>query len=216
MNFIEDEGKFWEFWCGVVVKKFPTARINYKNESVFMKILGLILFFNKEFMTGYTTVIGKTIYFPSRDWLERSYCRAGKIAAHEFVHMHEVNSFLYLFPQILALFSVFSLFSVVSSWFLFSLLFLVFLIPWPAYWRTRYELNGYAMNLFLLGLHIPEYDYKKDASSMSDQFVSSSYYYMSWNKNYIIRRLIHNYETLPITHTAFKEVHEWFKAHRFP
>lgn len=213
---MDDYGKFFGFWYGVVVKNFPTAQIKYKNESLFMKMIGALMFFNKYFMTQYITVIGKTVYFPSKAWLERSYYSAGKIIAHEFVHMHEVNPVLYLFPQILSLFSFVALLAFVNLWFLLALVFLVFLFPWPAYWRTKYELNGYAMNLFILGLHIPEYDYRKDAGSIAEQFVDSSYYYMSWNKSNVIKRLIENYEKLPTTHKAFKEVTEWFRTHRFP
>lgn len=213
---MEDFGKFFGFWYGVVVKNFPNAQIKYKNESAFMKFLGALMFFNRYFMRQYTTVIGQTVYFPYRSWLEKNYYSAGKIVAHEFVHMHEVNPILYLFPQILGIFSLVSLLAFVNLWFLTALSFLLFLIPWPAYWRTRYELNGYAMNLFILGLHLPQYDYRKDAGAIAEQFVDSNYYYMSWNKTKVIKGLIDRYEKLPNTHKAFKEVHEWFKMHRFP
>ena len=38
--------------------------IKYKDNSWFMKVLSKILFFNKKFMTRFTTTIGKTVYFP--------------------------------------------------------------------------------------------------------------------------------------------------------
>lgn len=36
----------------------PDFNIKYKNQSLFIKILGFILFFNKEFMTTLFTTIG--------------------------------------------------------------------------------------------------------------------------------------------------------------
>ena len=44
-------------------------RIAFKDESFLMKLLGFLLFFTKEFMTRFTTTIGNTVYFPSREWL---------------------------------------------------------------------------------------------------------------------------------------------------
>jgi len=60
------------------------VEIKYKDESLFMKALGLLLSFNKTFMTSFTTTIGSTIYFPSRKWLaERNPETTIAIVAHE-------------------------------------------------------------------------------------------------------------------------------------
>ena len=47
-------------------KYYPELKVEFKDESKFMKFLGVLLFFNKEFMSNYSTTIGNTVYFPSR------------------------------------------------------------------------------------------------------------------------------------------------------
>ena len=46
--------------------EFPDFKIVSKQDSKLMRILGKILFFNKDFMTRYITVIGNTVYVPSK------------------------------------------------------------------------------------------------------------------------------------------------------
>ena len=54
-------------------------KIKYKNESLFMKVIGFLLFFNKTFMTNYITTIGSTIYYPSREWCEKNDTAAAQV-----------------------------------------------------------------------------------------------------------------------------------------
>ncbi|MCK9567833.1 DUF4157 domain-containing protein [Candidatus Pacearchaeota archaeon] len=125
--------------------------IKYKNKSLFMKLLGFLLFFNKGFMTKYITTIGSTIYFTSEDFVNSQNQSAISVLAHELVHIQQAKrygkvlfSILYLFPQCLA---VFALLAPISLWFL---LFLLCLAPLPAPWRTKFEVGGYTMSLFVL------------------------------------------------------------------
>lgn len=127
-------------------------KIKYKNESLFMKLIGLILFFNKDFMTGYTTTIGNTIYFSSRDKIEKDPEDAIIIAAHEWQHMLDsrnlnpiLYSCLYLTPQLFALLGIFAAFYI-GLW---ALLFAIFLLPIPSYLRMVFERRGYEMTLFM-------------------------------------------------------------------
>ena len=92
---------------------FPNLKIKYKDESLFMKILGSLLFFNKSFMATYTTTIGSTIYFPSKKFVEERYYSSILILLHELVHVQDgikfnpiIFAMLYLSPQIFGLLSV--------------------------------------------------------------------------------------------------------------
>lgn len=120
--------------------------VKYKSESWLMKIISWILFFNPRFMTDFVTTIGETIYFPdsSKEWSENS---LKAIMAHEYIHVFDFQndklfSVKYLFPQILSLLTIFV---IPFTW--WGLLFLLFLLPWPAYWRKKYEVRGYTMSL---------------------------------------------------------------------
>jgi hypothetical protein len=122
------------------------VRIKYKSESWLMRFLSFILFFSKGFMTNYATTIGKTIYLPdkSKTW-NPNVTKA--LLAHEYVHVFDYDkdklfSIKYLFPQILVLFAL-----LVTPFTLFGLLFLCFILPFPAYWRKKYEVRGYTMTL---------------------------------------------------------------------
>lgn len=124
--------------------------IKYKNQSIFMKFLGILLFFNKEFMSKYITTIGNTIYFPNEEFVQNNPEPAICILAHELMHIRQAEkygkiifSILYLFPQCLALLA---LLAPVSLWFL---VFLICLAPLPAPWRTKFEREGYTMSLFM-------------------------------------------------------------------
>jgi len=162
--------------------------IKYKDTSIFMKILGIILFFNTKFSTSFTTTIGKTIYFPSKQFVESDENRAVQILAHEFKHVLDNNKYgflfsvLYLFPQILSLFSFFAFYNL---WFL---LFLVFLLPLPAYWRAKFEADAYGITLFFGFLNLKKSNVNDDEIysilanyvNILDKkiFKGSSYYFM--------------------------------------
>src|SRR5690606_9146614 len=125
-------------------------KIKFKNESFLMKIISLILFFNKDFSNLYITTIGNTCYFPNREFLEKHIKASLITICHEYVHANDNEKnklfpFLYLFPQILAPFMlVFGFY----SWILALILFTIFLLPIPSYFRKIYELRGYKMSLF--------------------------------------------------------------------
>lgn len=51
-------------------KYFPDLHIKYKNESLIMRLLGILLFFHKDFMTYHMTTIGRTIYIPSKNFVK--------------------------------------------------------------------------------------------------------------------------------------------------
>lgn len=128
--------------------------IKYKNESLFMKMIGFILFFNKDFMKSFVTTIGSTIYFPSKDFVESNQIPSMITLVHELVHVAQAKKhgrilffLMYLFPQCLAVFSLLAILAFVWTPFLCALIFLVFTAPIPAPFRKNFELEAYYMSL---------------------------------------------------------------------
>ena len=213
------------FWDNVVLKHFPDARLKYKDQSLFMRILGVLLFINPAFMSKFTTVIGNTVYVPTAKWVEDSPLRALFVLTHEFVHMWDRNlskllyrydlfSLGYVSIQVWGLLSLSAFLSFINLWFLFCLLPVALLAPWPSPWRTKIEANGYAMTMYIRFLTIdPKYNKEEGAELLAKKhFASKQYYWMCWNADKVKNRLIELYETLPQTHGAFKEVQEWVKT----
>ncbi|MCU0389944.1 MAG: hypothetical protein MUE81_02395 [Thermoflexibacter sp.] len=131
-------------------KEIP-LKIKYKDESWEMRLINLIVrWFNPRFMTDFTTVIGYTVYFSNRRFVENYPHRAMQILAHEAVHLLDIKrltfpvfAFAYLFPQILVIFAF--LFPL-SPYFL---IFLIFIAPFPAPFRAYFEARAYALDLIL-------------------------------------------------------------------
>lgn len=163
--------------------KFKGFKLVHKQNSLLMRVLSRVLFFNKTFMSGYITTIGSTIYWPgdastSSDW---------RTLAHELVHVRDKDralggmlgfSLAYLFPQSLALLALLA--PVVAFWGPYGWLLLLALIaaaPFPAPRRRHYEEKGYTMSLVCAALDGPISQWTKD--NIVEQFVGSSYYWMS-------------------------------------
>lgn len=166
-------------------------QIKYKNESSFMKLLGKLAFFNPDFMTKYTTVIGDTIYFPNREGLE-AYSRSQLVTvAHEYQHIKDASKMsfplfvmFYFSPQALAPFMLFFCF---LYWWLGLLLFALILAPLPAVARMVIERRGYIMSLFAHNELLLERGFDSEArkelllarvSNYNKQFTTSAYYFM--------------------------------------
>lgn len=163
--------------------------VKFKNESTFMKIIGKLMFYNPNFMTSFITTIGKTVYFPNKESLNESDSLI--TIAHEFCHATDAEkigrikfSFLYLFPQII---SIFTLLLIPFYWPLALILFFLFLLPFPAIWRKKIELRGYIMTLFMVneilkenGLNAPIRNMTlfNLVSNINNNFISFNYYKM--------------------------------------
>src|SRR3972149_5456838 len=189
-------------------KKMPGFNVAYKDESLLMRLIGFLMFFNSSFMTKFVTTISKTVYFPNRQELE-SRKDPGFIAtlAHEFVHACDSDrlsfglfSFLYLFPQILSPFMLLFMF---WHWWLGLLLFIVFLSPLPAPWRMHYEARGYTMSLFMqnelmkqngVSLERRREYLLQSIEGFDIQFTSVNYYFM-WPFG-VKKRLTENLEKI--------------------
>ncbi|MDX2246476.1 MAG: hypothetical protein SF052_06865 [Bacteroidia bacterium] len=151
--------------------------IRYKDESWIMQVINVFVMpFCPEFLSRFTTVIGNTIYFPNPSFIRANPESAMRVLAHEVVHILDMDRWtpgffmgLYLFPQIFFL-GVF-LFPFIGLW---SLLFLVFLLPLPAPFRSYFEIRGYAMDL----LTIPPHRRKAALDQTVKHFTGWNYYKM--------------------------------------
>ncbi len=144
----------FDMLCVKIGRKIPGFEVRYKDESIFMKILGFLLFFNRKFMTRYTTTIGSKVYFPSRKFIEDKRSRAFKILSHEYMHLIDYKEhpivfvLLYIAPQFLGLLSLGSILSIwFGPWYLLFLIALVFFLPIPSAGRAEVEKRGYCMNI---------------------------------------------------------------------
>lgn len=166
---------------------FPSLQIKYKDQSTLMKVLGKLSFFNPEFMTMYITTIGNTVYFPSATFITLHPVSSYISLCHELVHMSDekkYSKFLfglsYVFPQILAPFTLLLAFAI-GWWTVIP--FLLFLAPWPAPFRTIWEKRAYIAALYV------QYTLSKKQSfnpHLSEQvaddvaeFKTADYYYMA-------------------------------------
>lgn len=212
-----DKDNFENFWTEVVVKRFPKAKIKFKDESNLMSFLG---WFSISFYASMTTVIGTTVYLPSKEKLEKDYEGATQTLAHEFAHMVDASTegllffwLKYLFPQILAVFSLLSVAVYWNTWSLLCLLFLLFLVPGiPAPGRTFFEANGYAMSLYFLFRGAPRNSaIENKAKDLSAIFVGRSYWFMARDRQLVESMLLDRYERYPGDHKAFVEVQKWLQ-----
>jgi hypothetical protein len=89
---------------------YPGYRVVFKDKSRLQKVIGfLVRPFNPEFMTRFTTVIGRKVYFPSVAFLRENLDSAFSILAHESIHLYDAKKspgwfqLGYLMPQIMLL-----------------------------------------------------------------------------------------------------------------
>ena len=136
-------------------KYFPSLCVEYKDRSKLMKVLATLLFFNKGFLTDYTTTIGNTIYIPTHNYVRMRPVSGAVVFLHDVVHLYDQKKmgalwfqFLYMFPQIL-FFPFMALFFVLS-WKIVLPLVLLSLLPIPAYFRMRLERRAYLSSIYVI------------------------------------------------------------------
>lgn len=157
----------------------PDIKMKSKDDSLFMRIINVPLFLmtGGSFMTRFWTTIGNTIYKPTIDAGNKGWITVFHEVAHIRQHKRENigHSLLYLSPQIFSVPAVLLMFLLGLGW--FSLLGLLFLLPFPAYFRYRKELEGYKISLAANEL-------RKSGSGYSlinwatSHFTGPSYYFM--------------------------------------
>lgn len=164
---------------------FPDVEIKFKNQSLFMKILGMIMFFNPGFMTSYITTIGYTVYFPSEEWLNATPTSGVVTILHELIHISDAKrltrplfSFLYLCPQIMVLVSTLLF---LLTWKIAIPLILLFCLPIPAYFRMIFEKRAYFVSLYVyhqLDKKGYQIDLEQEKTHILTQFTGAAYYFM--------------------------------------
>lgn len=169
----------------IIKKDFPDFEVIDKKQSTLMSVLSKVLFFNKKFMTHYTTTVGNKIYVPDLSFLDDE-DNAFIVLAHEYVHMCDnkrlgpLFKLLYLSPQIFALLSLFAFWNITWLWCL------LFLLPLPSPGRTWFEYRGYSMSMacyyFLYGV-------KPEVKWYLDYFSTSLYYWMCPFRDYLAGEL---------------------------
>jgi hypothetical protein len=158
-----------------VREKIPGFEVVEKSQSLWMKILSKVLFFTPDFMDRFITTFYPKIYVPSKLRWEANNFSSIVTLTHEYVHLSDQKrlkllfNFLYLFPQI---FAVLSLFYPVNPW---CLLFLICLLPIPSPGRAWAEFRGYRMSMATYYWLSGE---RYNAQFMAHQFASSNYYWM--------------------------------------
>jgi len=167
-------------------KQFPDLQIKYKNQSTFMKLIGKILFFNKSFMTNFTTTVGSTVYFPSESFVKVRPISSELILLHELVHVQDSKKynkllfgFLYLLP--LSLLPI-SILLFLFSWKIALFLLLLSFVPLPAYFRMTFEKRAYLVSLYCMYQLSVKKNFTSNLDSASKSYLSgfkdASYYFM--------------------------------------
>lgn len=171
-----------------LVKKYG-ATVRFKDESRWMRCLGEVMFWSPRFSKHVTTVIGKSIWVPSRKWLAEDDRRAWIVLAHELVHVTDaikvsglVFSLAYLFPQCLALLAPLALIPGFEAfwWAILALM------PFPAPFRAWIEYRGYGVQLaccYWSRLHLDA-----PMTHIKRLFLGGSYYFMWPFKGSVERR----------------------------
>jgi hypothetical protein len=169
----------------------PKFSVKWKNKSLVQKLLGVLLFFNPQYMTGYVTTFYPTVWFSSEGDYEKDPAKSMVVVAHERVHLLDTIrhgvwfKFSYLLPQVLfAPLLLTAIACLIGNHELYALISLVLglvaLAPWPSPWRVQWEKRGYAMSLaahyWLFG-DTPE----QLKQSIRTHFLDWSYYKMSRN-----------------------------------
>jgi uncharacterized membrane protein len=169
-----------------VLSYFPNFKIKFKNESWLMKLIGLIMFFNKDFMKSFTTTLGNTVYFPNEAFVNTRSVSSVVILMHETVHMHDAKkmnkllfSALYASPQILAVLAV-PLFLLGFKF--LALLSLLWLLPIPSPFRMWAEKRAYLASLYAMKKLGEKNNFainlEVQGTFFLDQFKTANYYFM--------------------------------------
>lgn len=165
---------------------FPDLQIKYKNQSWLMRLVGKIMFFNKGFMTDYTTTVGATVYFPTETVTKVRPVSAAAVLLHELIHVSDAKKiskllfgFLYLSPQIWALLCLPLFF---LSWKLALPLLILFASPIPAFFRMHFEKRAYFTSLYAINALGKRMNFNPllatQVKSYVNHFKDSSYYFM--------------------------------------
>lgn len=182
-----------ETWIALEINE--DFKLKVKEESSLMRFLNFFLKrINKNFMSGYVTTIGSTVYFPAHRFLDPK--GMWPTLAHEAYHVWRgkkltflLHAFLYLFPLTLIPLILLSLLAIwFSNFWLLNLLWLLCAAPLPAYFRMKEEMEAYIMTMAC------HWWYGRSISDgliahIASKFLKSDYYWMYPFKKAIYKHL---------------------------
>ena len=165
----------------------PEYKIVYKTDSRLMRCLGWLMFFNKSFMTDFTTTLGHTIYLTNQQYAKLHPVTVKVTIAHELVHVKDYERLggllfvlLYGCPQIFAPLAI--LLALFCPWWIAALWAVLCLSPVPAYFRMQLEKKAYTFSIYALYLLNTKYgfniDFEKNIDNFAENFTKSNYYFM--------------------------------------
>lgn len=206
-----------------VTTNYGEIKIVPKSSSKLMKAIGWLFGITKispEFMTNYITVIGDTVYYPD-DMLNNPDSESMlRVIAHETMHVADSKrlsnplfSFLYLFPQSLAVLSLLSFLAFWKLSFLWCLLFLLCLAPIPAPFRYLFELRAYRVNV----LFARKADKLTDEEMVTyykwiEKQLCTSLYYWTWPFQNMVRK--HLMDESVFDNEIYKRISNWIVIRR--
>ena len=113
---------------------------------------------------------------------------------HELTHIYDnekvgkiIFNFLYFFPQ--SLFLPILLLFFLLSWKIVLPILLLSLLPFPAYFRMRYEKRAFIASLYCMYVLNNKHNHRIDIRAQNDFFIlqfKSSYYYFMWPFDIVI------------------------------
>lgn len=187
-----------DFMMKVVWNTAPKVKLYDKRSSVLMwtlYIAGFMWIWMRDFFNNSNTTIGKRVYIVRKVIENKWWIVVYRTMRHEFVHILQRSKYwllydiAYLIPQLLA---AGALLAILAIWFsnawLWALCCLVFGAPLPAYWRHKFELEGYTQSMLvryeLVG-HITD-DY---VERIVKKFTTPFYYFMWPFRGYIEKKV---------------------------
>ena len=206
-----------------VSANYGNIQILPKSSSKLMKAIGWLFGVTKispEFMTQYITTIGDTVYYPDHMLENPDSESMLRVIAHETMHVADAKSlskplfsFLYLFPQSLAVLSLLSFLAFWKLSFLWCLLFLLCLAPIPAPFRYLFELRAYRVNVLFA---------RKENKLTDEQMVSyyewiekqlcTSLYYWTWPFPSVVRK--HLMDESTFENEIYRKINYWIVVRR--
>lgn len=208
------------FFDEVMKKHTPEAKIKIKSDSWVNKFFSVLVRpFNPDFLNGYITTIGTTVYFPDNFLETYSDENILEVLVHENIHIMDRKKYglflwilIYGFPQILATLSLLALGAIFYLPMLWCLLFLLFLLPFPAPGRYHGEITAYKTSILLARKmrNATDFELTNERNMIITQ-LSKSFYYFTWPFPKMIERDLLD-QTFMIE-PRYSEITDFLKIH---
>lgn len=190
----------------------PNTTVLSKEESRLMQFIAFVLRpVNPKFLKSYITTIGNKIYVPTEFW-NKDEQTVLEVLAHEGIHTKQSQkfslflwAFLYLFPLSLAPLA-FVLLALFGHWIIGLVLTLVLLVPLPAWFRMKLEVEAYVIT----SLFRPSLDRSLITEYIVEQ-LSGRWYYFAWPFKSHLRKTIEKQYQLTSTEEIYQPLIKWLQ-----